>query len=409
MLVTLLCLSLAATGLVIAFVQHSAQSRPMAEFGAANPKTAESFYAELQKVLRGEPGANLDGMVTADFVDHEVGADTGRSASDLVAQLSAFGEFFPGTRLEVSGIRPDGNNLIVQVRAVVPQPGSIAGVTLAVPSPGTGIEILRVRRGSVSERWSLPMPGVAATTFPLASRTMVDRSQYAARLFRIELPPGAEVSWTADDVTAIMAVSGTLTVRKDWADELDRPVTETTEMSAGQAESIPSSTSLQLRSHDSAGSTLLVFTAHKVSLSAAIHFTHEGGASSTWLWNSDYPLRLYGQWRLQIGRVELDGHLPVGLGELDGKYVLVETEDASVGISTTDGSIRRLDATYELELITSPSLLLPGRALQVSGANSMDLEPRAGAAVWLIVITPTDFDGRPPTPTPPPGRPGSSR
>ena len=62
---------------------------------AADPAIAYLFYARLDRVLAGEEGIGLEGIMTGDFVDHSDAQEAGQSIDELVERMRAFGQTFP--------------------------------------------------------------------------------------------------------------------------------------------------------------------------------------------------------------------------------------------------------------------------------------------------------------------------
>jgi hypothetical protein len=398
-LILLVSVSMAVALAVGSFAWQAAQfDHGSAAILGADPAVGVAFYAGLNRALAGEPDGEFQALVTDDFVDH---ADGERVPGALLDELTALGHTFPGIQLKVTDIRPSGDDLIVHVVPIVPEPGQIAGLSLTPEGLTGGIEVLHVRRGQVSERWAGTLPSLSATGFDDTAHSFYRSMKLSTSLYRIELQPGSRLSWRADELAVAMVEWGTLAVTIEKPNEIERPVTETVTVAAGEAVSIPRDGRLRLRSTSPEGATLLLFTAYDVSASDPRHFQLEGGAMSTMLWTSPAPFVVLKTTRVQVGRIEIRGAGEVSLAAAPGMEIVAVVQGEPVGVAVQDGRLLQRDAMYAIVPVESPMALGPGDAVQISQASGFDLETTSGDGVpiWLVTIGPidagTEYDGLP--------------
>ena len=154
---------------------------PISTLEAADPTIGYAFYDGIDQVLAGQPADALEQVVSGGFVDHGSGSDDGQSVDQLVDELIAFRQSFPGTRLVVDGIETASGTLIASIAPVRPSGATVAGLPLTMEPIAGGYEVLRVRNGQVTERWSSGLPdigyGCRAGGEPFAHRTIARQSR----------------------------------------------------------------------------------------------------------------------------------------------------------------------------------------------------------------------------------------
>lgn len=349
-----------------------------------------AFYAGLDRVLADGSRADLDRTVSSDFVDHAGGTTTARSADELVDQLTSFGETFPGVQLRPRELFPAGSSLIAELPPITTAATRVAGLVLAPTRISGGIEVLRIRRGKVSERWSVPLPAVSVTTVAAASHSYSQGGALSARLFRIDLPPGGELRWRTDDLSVAMVETGTLAITTEEADELGTPVTQKETLVAGAAELLRPGAQIRFRSDSAQVTQLLLFAADRLDSRAPMPFRLEGGAKSKLIWNT-YPLfDVTAPWRLEVGRIVVPSTGDVTLGNPSGAGIVLTMQDAPMTLTIDNGKIEHLDEKYAISRLDSPAALAPGGAALLVGADDAMLRTTTGesSAVWLVTIGP---------------------
>jgi hypothetical protein len=360
----------------------------------ADPAAGAAFYEELNGALAGDSDDKLRAVVTDDFVDHRGDEKSDRPAGMLIDQLTALGRTFPGMQLDVASIQPSGDDLIVDVVPVTSEPGEVAGLMLAPAQWTGGIEVLRVRRGKVSDRWASTLPSLSTTTFQNAAHSFFTQADLAARLYRIELLPGSAMDWIADELSLAMVESGSLAMTVEKPDELETPVTETTTVGEGTAVSIPTKAKFRLRSTSIDGATLLLFAAHDASAVIPWPFRLEGGARSELLWNSPAPFALMESARVQVGRIELPENMEIALTPASEMEIVAGIQDGPMKVMSQGGAILQRNEKYAIVPVDAPLELASGGAVQISQASGVDLGTPAetSASIWLVTIGPVDPD-----------------
>ena len=307
-------------------------------FDKPDPAIGRAFYAAVNRTLAGGNGADLVAEVRDTFVDHTDSNGDGDSIDGLVNRLGEYGLLFPGARLEIHSLRAEGGNLIAEISPVMPAPGRVAGFPLTMPDLPDGIEVLRIVRGKVTERWSMTMPHLTGVSFDPIWGTAPGHSEITAWLFRIDLPAGGYLHWLSDGISFVLAESGTLEVTTDENNDRGTPVHQSASVTVGSAMSIPPSTQLELRGQRDKSSRLLLFSVHEVGAPMPWPFNLKRGASSKLLWNSAGPFAVSAPWSVRIARVVLPAHTGVTLGETRASELVVVSEDGRATLSTEGGS-----------------------------------------------------------------------
>ncbi len=374
-----------AAGMVGWRITSFAPTQP--ELDYADPAVGTAFYAALNAVLSGANHGALDEVVTWDFVDHSDGS----TADDLTGRLTAFGASFPGTQLEVLGIDPSANSLVVSLAPVSLDPVTVGGLTLSTQPFDGGYDVLRIRNGKVAERWSNGVPALSATTFAGASLATRGSASMAIRLDRTELPVGAELSWEPGRSNVLMVETGAITVRQDWnqGQELQHEVVT---IRAGDAFPIPSNMKVRIEPAVSEPASVLIFATWKVQPTDVPAPIHSRGAASKLLWVSNLPVPPAAGWTVAFGNVSIPQYVNVTLNGGAAMEVLLCTDASAMQVVTGDGSIESLHADLTSIDRSSSATLDDGSAAHVTGATSIELQATADTPglLWLISISPTN-------------------
>lgn len=403
-------LTMAVVPIVGAVVWQSASfARTAPVIDTADPAVGFAFYAGIERLLAGERGSGLSGIVSDDFGDHAKGASQPRPVGALIDDLVALESSFPGIGLGVDSIRADGDNLIAMVTLTTPAPGQIAGLSVTRPAVTPGIEILHVRRGLVSERWASWLPAPALTTLDGVTYWDLIDTTLNTRLFRITLPVDSGLSWNAYDVAIVMAEAGSIEATFEVTDDAHRPVRQTKTFAAGEAVSIPRGATARFESGDERDARVLLFAAHIAGEGLSWPFQLDGEARSERLWASNGSLHVTSPWQIAIGQLVLPANTDVRLGNTAGVSLLLAAQLGSPELSAADGTARQLNDRGVTVTIGSPNVMQTDSAVEIEGAQSVHLSTAFGepSTVWLVTIGPVEpRDAESAVPKPTPSGPG---
>lgn len=358
---------------------------PVPDSRYADPAIGTAFYAAVNDVLSGTNSRALADVVTSDFVNHSDGATSG----ELAEQLDAFGASFPGTQLQVMGIEPTANNLVVSLVPIALAPVKVADLTLSTQPFDGGYDVLRLRDGKVAERWSGTLPALSVTTFPDASLATHGSANMAIQLVRTELPEGAELSWNPGRSTVLLVEACAVTVRLDW-NQLGMPENQTVTVSEGEAFAIASNTKVRMESAQDVQATVLIYSTWKVRPTDLPAPSYSNGATSRLLWTSNLPVSLVGGWTVSFAKMQLPMRVDVMLDGGGAMEVLLCSESTAVQVVTGNGLVESLSADLTAIDQSNAAVLGDGSAAHVTGADSIELHANAeaGETVWLITISP---------------------
>jgi predicted ester cyclase len=378
--------------------------RTVPSLTTADPAVGYAFYAALGEVLAGDEATSLQRVVTDDFVDHESTAETAEGIDELTAELSAFGASFPNARVAVESIASSGDSLIAQLAPSTLASGSVAGLTMAPIQVAGRVEVLHIRHGRISERWSSRLPDVRATTFAAAGSTSYIGGPTDAWLYRAQVPPGGELGWLSGTLSVVMVEAGTLSLKSSKADELGVLETQTVQVAAGSAQQLAHQANVRLRSDDGQTIQLLLLDARSTDDQQFTPFKRLGGATSKLLWHTGDPFPLADPWRLEIGRVELPAGFELALSNPLGLETVLEVDAAPVRLSIDSGAITHLETSYTLGPLDPSGVMEAGTAAQLIEAPELRVRGSGPAAstIWVMTFGPTQ-------PLPEGATPGHSR
>lgn len=369
-------------------------SPPVSDASSADPTVGTAFYAAMNDVLSGANKTALDDVVTSDFVNHVDDA----TAGELAEQLTALGGSFPGTRMQVTGMEPSANSLVVSLAPIALAPVKVAGLEFSAQPIDAGYEVLRLRGGKVAERWSEETPALSATTFHDATVTTRGSASMAIRLDRTELPKGSELSWKPGRSSVLMVETGSVTVRLNGKQDRELQHHVVT-VNAGEILPIRSTMTVHLESADSDPATVLIFSTWKVTPTDVPSPKHTQGVTSRLLWMSNLPVSSDGGWTVAFGKAQLPQGVDVTLGGSEAMEVLLCAETTSVQVVTGDGWVETLNSDLTAIDRSNATVLDPARAAHVTNADSVGLRTVAegGETVWLITISPAGTQATPAT------------
>lgn len=405
LLASLIGLSL-AIGLTAGAVAWRAATldRTTPDVGTADPAAGYAFYDGIDQILAGKSPAALVAAVSDDFIDHTGDDTTTRSRDDLIAQLTAFGASFPGTQIQVTDMQASASSLVAAIAPIAPRSQPVAGMNLTVEPSHGGYEVLRVRNGKVSERWTTGLPEATATSFDQATFATAATTNVESRLERIALPPGGTLAGALYGSALLLVEDGMVRLRMEYRDNAGEPQASATVLGPGSATAAVSGARIQLEGEGDAPAHLLLYSARRVAPVDLPSPVLSKGSTSTLLWMNNLPLAEHGQWQTTVGSLQLPANGAVDLGVTPGTKLLVCSTGGPLQVLVHDGELWTLNSSFVPTEVGNASPIEAGTAANVTDATSISLREAPGehGTVWLIAIAPKGQEATPVAPSPAP-------
>jgi hypothetical protein len=361
-------------------------SPPITSLTLADPAVGYAFYDAVDRVLAGDDPGALETLVSDDFIDHGATHDETGSAGDFIAQLTAFRQSFPDTRIEVNDMQAASGTLIVALAPLAPPPARVAGLPLTIDPFARGYEVLRVRNGQVTERWSSGLPEIELHSFDdvmLSASALQGRSVH---LDRFELPGAGLVSLQNQGESMMMVESGKVRVHMRWIDGNAGEQSDVLFLEAGETNRLPPGAAVTFEAGSDELVRVLRISIQIVRPVDPVPPAVTGGATDELLWSSNLPPRANGSWRLSIGTVRLPAYSG-GLLDLDGGRLIAVCSDGSLNVTTHDGEVLALDEHFWPAEMGSSNSIRDGQAASIEDAESVALRSESGAVLWLIALS----------------------
>lgn len=388
-----------AIGLTVGTVAWRTASfdRTLPDLGVADPSAGHAFYAGIDQVLAGGDPSALKQAVTGDFVDHVGDGETDRSADELIEDLTAFGASFPGTQIQVTDMQASASSLVAAIAPIAPKPVPVAGMTLTAQASNGGYEVLRIRNGKVSERWTAGLPEISTTTFEAASFTTSATANVATRLDRIVLPRGSSYVHRFGGPAMLVVEQGAVRFGMDFINSANEPEQRMDTLAEGSAVGVKPGARIRLEADGNDPTQLLLYSTQRAMPVDAPSPTLTGGAASSMLWTSNLPVAEHGAWQVAIGNVRLPGGQGVDLEAPEGTMLLLCSEGGAVQVMAEGGDVETLDASFTAAGEGNASTIDAGAVASVSEAGRVSLRsaPDTAETVWLITIVPDDVPATP--------------
>ena len=404
---------------LIGFTTRSLVERPLRSLDApviaASSETGTAFYTALNDALGGESLQPLAAMLSGVFVDHDADSGETRSADAFLAAIRAHGVHAQRIRLEPTFIETiTSGQLIVGIRPVQDGEIAIAGMTFEQSVSQPHLEVLRVERGKIVDRWAPEFSALEVTELVDELPAFSSTIGFTTSLMRIELTGSDERTWQSPERAILMAEHGTLALNI----LVDGRSASTVMLENGEFVAIPDRSRVRLRI--SVGSTASVVIYQATRLAAvdtgqsglAASGSAQGGVSSVMWSGSRY-------WAAsdtlhRPARIVLPAHGEIRLTRPAGSVLLVGANAAGIDIEAPGGDVTVLGKDRWPMVVDGPVALDATRAgwIQNDGAVLLRNETDRPITLMLVSIEPGPASGEPrgscpvPCPPPPMGFPG---
>lgn len=364
--------------------------RTVPDLSTADPAVGYAFYAGIDQVLDGGSPDDLEQVVSHDFVDHLGNGSEDRSADEMVEELTAFGAAFPGTHVDVIDIQASSSSLVVSIAPVGARPVVVAGMTFSTQAAPGGYEVLRIRHGKVSERWTAGVPAVRASTYEEASFNRWRSPGVATRLDRVALPVDGWVAGYPGESVLLVLESGSVHLEVNFVDADENKQSVTSSLESGRVVQIVPGARIRVENVSDAPANVLLYSTNRVTPVEAPPLTFRGGAAATLLWSSFLPPTVGGSWRFSIGRLDLPAALSAELAAPEDTLVILYSAGGSLQALTSGGTVETLDTEFVAIDQGNAGTIAPGVAANISNATHVSLrsDPTVPIVVWVISIIP---------------------
>jgi len=177
-------------------------------------RTATSFYAAINSLLKSSDPLSLRALLDAGFVDHAAAGEPPGTTRDLKTSLLAIRTSFPNLRLETSSTILGGDLVASTLSVTGNAHGLVNGVAVEAQLNGPAVDLLRIDSGMVIERWAsstLPNPPKVETIATIA----IDRLPSARVLLleRLVFEGSTSRALSVHEGTVLIVESGGIGVR----------------------------------------------------------------------------------------------------------------------------------------------------------------------------------------------------
>ena len=352
----------------------------------AERETAVAFYDALNAELSGGGDDALSALLSPIFVDHASDTGATREAGAFLDQVRAIGSSGQHPRIEVIGIEASGSSLVVNVRQAREETITVAGMAIEQAPPGPHMEVLRVDRGKIVDRWAPEFSWIDVSTLDAKPPEISSTAGIATIMARIELDGSREQSWKALGIGIMLVEAGEVLLQTT-----DRTGTTSASRSVtGELVSIPSGAQARLRSADGEPASVVVYLATHVGASdipLPVQWGNGAGLehARTVLWNGQLL------WQgTDISHQPVRIVVPVGgavnlTPPLDAELLLA-SDVGGVEVGSAGGSVAVLGADRWPVTAEGIVQLDASQAASISGGDGVIVRNMADTPVALLVM-----------------------
>jgi hypothetical protein len=427
-----LCVAL-ISGIVLALVWAQPPLRSssiQAEAGSDIEKTASVFYQAVNTYLDGGDDAPLRRILHPDFVNHDPGNAASGPAATYLQQLDSVRALYPGIQLEPKVEYVGDNAVSVSLSLGDRQRREFAGIGIDPADMVGRIDLLRIERSVIVERWSsarmagdLDAYPALSIDLPFALDTLV------ARVQKVRLEESAEPTFDQFGHLLLIVRSGQAFLEVlepstipavSWSLDRSRvdgpaPVVTGTIVTLRQMEAVllPAGTRFQMWKDGNRDTALLALEfGPPVSGGSSQPRLHLGGLENT-LWSGIALTDVGQRLTLSFGHASLLPQATISIHEVKGME-MVWVSDGAIELAVSRGEARVRDASGVRSQPNESVALLQAGDTGAAGLGS-DTAYRAtgatSATVWFfsIVSAGIETSGNDPSgpatiPAPPPPR-----
>ncbi len=349
-------------------------------------ETVVAFYDALNRALSGGSTEDLAALLAPAFRDHDTASGISRSADEFVESVRALGRTSGAVRLDVTAIEASGNNLMVSVQPVAPGPRAVAGVSVEQDSATPGLEVLRVARGKVVDRWPLGTWGLDATALEEIPFHVPGQPGLAASLIRVEIPTGSVHEWTAALTGFVLIESGAAAV--DATHQNGR--LEASRLDSGDGIEVDAGDRVRLQPETSEPVSVLIYAPIPAAASVpppstAIDPWESQGVTRTLLWRG--PHQPPGNETMhRLGIIELPAGNEIRLTAPAGVTLLLSIDAGTLDIAVPGGSIELLGDDFALANHEGYVRMAADQAASIATDSELVLRNTADYAVRVLLI-----------------------
>ncbi len=263
---------------------------------------------------------------------------------------------------------------------------TIAGMSIEQAPPGPQIDVLRVDRGKIVDRWAPAFSWIDVSTLDDKPPEISSTAGIATIMVRVALDGSGEQSWKALGIGLVLVEQGSVflqTTDRNGATATIRPET-------GELVSIPSGAQARLRSADGSPASVLVYLATRVGASdipLPVQWGNDGGRGDdrTVLWNGQ--LLWFGT---DISHRPVRIVLPVGaamnLTPPPDSELLLASDVGGIEVGSVGGSVAVLGADRWPVLVEGIVQLDANQAASISEGDGVIVRNMADTPVALLVM-----------------------
>jgi hypothetical protein len=352
----------------------------------AQRETAQDFYDALNATLGGAPTDELEALLSPVFLDHTSDSGMTRSASAFLDDMRAMGSASFPVRLEVRSIESSGTAVVVGVQLTSAGPIDVAGMTVEQASPAPHIEVLRMERGAIVDRWAPSFSWLDVSTFEGKPPAISSSVGIATSLVRVELAGSSEQSWESLGIGAVLVESGAVSLHV-----IDRYGTSSTQTwETGEFAAMPSGAKARLRSVDGKPASVMVYlVTHVGAAELPLPVKWEDDAAKinarTVLWSGNllWPNTDIAH---HPARVVLPPRGTVTITRPEGTALLVGATDTTK-ISVPGGSISMLGADRWPHTVEGLQEIDAAHAASIEGDGTVTLSNPTDTPVTVMLIS----------------------
>lgn len=353
---------------------------------AASSETARTFYDALNQALAGVGTEALEALLGPGFLDHDASVGESQSANEFLDRVGTLGQTPGVTLLSVESIEISSSSLIVQVSQAEQKPHELAGISVEQPKGQPLVEVLRVARGRVIDRWTPGITWLQATELEEAVVRAPGLADIATTLVRIDIPAGVVHRLPSVERGFLLIESGSAVMHavRVNGDE------ETLGLDLGSATSVTSAARIELRSADEEPVTALVYALMRRGATDVRHPTSKlhawpEEATQSLLWSGVSPRANEGTMH-RLARIVLEAGNEIRVaGAMDATLVLA-IDSGTIELVAPGGSISILGEDFWPVEHANFASIDAKHSASLTGASAVTLRNVSERPVTIMLV-----------------------